>query len=350
MSKIESDIQAMNTTTVHLERDMLDHLQELRSELQCKLPTILQQQENILALRLLEPSRHLEEDRDNVRTDFGYTNRHFVDSTVSTKSNLTPCTPSFRMSTCEATSSTPPPSYHTIEESQNVPSMKSWVHGHIQVFVRNAGFAKTLVFQLESKSTIEYLKDQIRGRIDLPEAQFVLLHAGKLVRQGDKSLREYGVLHDATFTCVSFLPRPPIPEPSSYTIDVTVKNLQGKEMRCRVSSQYDVRKLKCFYANKQGKGRLAHDFDIVYKGRALADDTCITDTQLTTKDDDWVSNRRDWVFHALMSPDAVSPAPNSGDSQTSRMIHERSSWKKPFWFTLVRRKRLSYGAMRVPYR
>ena len=343
-SAIRSDVQTIEAATVRLERDTLNHLQEFQSELRSKLPRIIQQQENILALELLKPSRHTEEDRANVRTDMEYTVRHFVDSTASTKSISTPFTPSFRVSTFDAATSTQSSSFCSALEYQDLPISKDWVYGHIQIFVRNAGTAKTLIFQLDSEITIEQLQQQIRDRIELPSAQFVLLHAGKLLHQTDISLRNCGVTHDATFKCVSFVPRPKPPKIDPRTIMVTVQNLQGKVVvRDWFNPQFSIWLLKRFYAYREGKGRVAeeedqvvdpqdpHDIDIVYKGYALADDTCISDMYLTTKFMGQVVNRGDYIFHALTSSNIAAPAAESlpyEDNRKWRWYEETRSWKK----------------------
>ena len=168
----------MNAAALRIEAEMAEHLRELQS----KLPAILQQQEDVLAMGLAKPGDHSEEDRTNVRTDLHFTIRRFVDSAAaSLSSNLTPQTPSFQVSCFEVSSSTQASTYHTAPSRQGDAPAANIAIGRTQVFVRNAGLFKTLVFQIDSESTIEQVKERVRDRLKLPEAQFNFVHSGRLI-------------------------------------------------------------------------------------------------------------------------------------------------------------------------
>jgi len=168
----------VNAAALRIEAEMAEHLRELES----KLPAILQQQEDVLAMGLAKAGDHSEEDRTNVRTDLHFTIRRFVDSAAaSLSSNLTPQTPSFQVSSFEVSSSTQASTYHTAPSRQGDASAANIALGRTQVFVPNAGLFKTLVFQIDSESTIEQLKEHVRDRLKLPEAQFNFVHSGRLI-------------------------------------------------------------------------------------------------------------------------------------------------------------------------
>jgi len=238
----------VNAAALRIEAEMAEHLRELQS----KLPAILQQQEDVLAMGLAKPGDHSEEDRTNVRTDLHFTIRRFVDSAAaSLSSNLTPQTPSFQVSCFEVSSSTQASTYHTAPSRQGDAPAANIAIGRTQVFVRNAGLFKTLVFQIDSESTIEQVKERVRDRLKLPEAQFNFVHSGRLIpHNSHKTLRECGVTKDDTFTCVSFLPVPPpqpVPRLPFPPVKIVVKTLDGKEQDCHISPGARIWALKCDY-------------------------------------------------------------------------------------------------------
>ncbi|KAL8828279.1 MAG: hypothetical protein Q9191_002674 [Dirinaria sp. TL-2023a] len=365
--KIQSEMSAIRATATNVETSMAEHLRQL----QIKLPMILQQQEDALALGLPAPPRHLEEDRTHVRTDFRLTIRRFIDSAAaSTSSNLTPRTPSFQVSSFEATSGTQLSSYYTppmsisgVAPVDTVAPLDTTLRGRTQVFIRNAGLAKTLVFQIDSESTIEQLKSQVRDRIQLPEAQFSLVHSGRLLRlhDSDKTLRECGVTNDDTFTCVSFLARPKSvskPVPKVRSVKVGVRTLAGDVDYCYVTPQHSVWKLKCEYSRRRKSHRSLskslldpHDILLVYEGRVLADNSCVSDAQ--------PGQEGKLVFNVLFSPDArwkpAAPQPSATKAAAIQLQHSRQMSTKtlpveePPRTPFVRRK-LFNGRFRVPRR
>lgn len=349
--EIQSEIRVMKATAMSVEIQMAEHLRQLQN----KLPMILQQQEDVLALGLPAPLRHLEEDRTNVGIDLRLPIRRFLDSAAaSTSSNLTTPTPSFQVSSFEIKSSTQSSSYYTPPTSPRVAPVDTiapadtTLRSRTQVFIRNAGLAKTLVFQVDSESTIEQLKSQVRDRIQLPEAQFNFVHSGRLLRlhDRDKTLRECGVTNDDTFTCVSFLAKPQL-------VEIIVRNLNEEGLIWNVSRRCSVWQLKSYVftighcANvPRAKVPLnPHDIQLVYQERVLADDSCISDA--------WSSQEEGkLIFYALTSPDAEWMPP-AMKSPAIRLQHSRQmsikklSLEGPFGIPFVPRKRVIYGCVRV---
>ncbi|KAG8527091.1 uncharacterized protein KY384_008520 [Bacidia gigantensis] len=308
MAQMRTEVSSANSATVSIEFQMAERMQELRS----KLPAVLEQQEDILALGLPAPKDHSQQDRMNVRIDLGFNLRRFANSAAaSLSSSHPPQTPSFQVSSFEIIDSTQASTYDTALSRRDDTPLASIACGSIQIFVRNAGNSKTLACLVDPDSTVEQLKDQVRKRIGLSQSQFSFVHSGKLIPRGsEKTLRECGVSKDDTFTCVSFLAVPlPPPAPPLPMIKIIVKMLNGRNYTIRVRSTESIWALKVECAKQMAKSRTyfrpkilpsAHDIEFVYKGIVLEDDSSVSNPR-------FITNGEDLVIWALISLDAERP-------------------------------------------
>ncbi|KAL9621774.1 MAG: hypothetical protein Q9160_003746 [Pyrenula sp. 1 TL-2023] len=355
-NKIHSDVNVVTAAATRIEAEMAEHLRELQS----KLPAILRQQEDVLTLGLPAPEDHSQEDRTNIRTDIRFSMRRFIDSAAaSLSSNRTPPTPSFQVSSFDVTSSTEASTYYTAPSRQGDVTKSCPVSGSTQVFVRNAGSSKTLVFQVALESTVEQLKHEVRSRISLPVSEFNFVHLGRLIppRESGMTLKEHGVTKDDTFTCISFLPGPLSklhPQPAPPAVKVIAKRLDGKTQDLHVSPGASIYAVKCDYASRAGKASRdesktlldPHDIDLVYKGTVLDNELCISNSQ-------FAANGEDLVLHVLTSPDAKWQPPTVYQARRkySHLVLDKvPKLKGPFGIPCVPPRRLYYGPFRVSFR
>ena len=176
---------------------MVTHLQELE-----KLPEILDQLEDLKAAQLPQAAAHGAIDRADIRIDYRFALRHYLDSAASLYSGLnTSLAPSFRVSALEISTSQLTSKFYTAPMSQtNNGENRQTCRKCTRIFVRNVELYNTLVFQIVPEHTIVTVKALVRGRIGLENAKFELLYSSRIWYSMEKSIEEYRIRHDSTLT------------------------------------------------------------------------------------------------------------------------------------------------------
>lgn len=176
-------------------------------ELQEKLPTILQQMEEVKENQLPKAQAHGDTDRAAVTIDYSFTLRHYLDDAASIVTSLaTPISPSPQISAFGASNSGITSTFQTAPSHRGSQSGLTAIPKRCtQLFVKNLATLKNLVVHVEPENTIREVNDNIRQRVGLPNATFELTYSGRVLAQG-KSLDSYNIAHNSTLTCVSFRP------------------------------------------------------------------------------------------------------------------------------------------------
>ncbi|KAL6716718.1 hypothetical protein ACLMJK_006286 [Lecanora helva] len=176
-------------------------------ELREKLSTLTQQVDTVRENQLPPARAHADVDRAAIETDFDFTLRHFLDDAAAAITDvLTPVTPSIQISSFKASSGCTTSIFWTAPTQRasdmDFPAIAS---EYTQLFISNVAGDQTLVFHIESRISIQSLKNEIRQRIKLPKVQFQLTYAGDVLEEAS-SLDECAIPHNATLRCVSFRP------------------------------------------------------------------------------------------------------------------------------------------------
>ena len=176
------------------EANVSAHIQELQE----RLPLILQQIEDVKATQLDTAPDHVAADREDVRVDYDYNLRHFLDSTASILSELTlDTTPSMQVSSFEASNSAVTSKHqtaatHTVDvDLQELPTT-----GYMEILIHNLDNIIIMVLQVEPDDTIKVIEKFLCYSIKVPNTK--LYYSGKKLTNSAMSLKDYGIQHNSS--------------------------------------------------------------------------------------------------------------------------------------------------------
>ncbi|KAF2466586.1 uncharacterized protein BDR25DRAFT_76436 [Lindgomyces ingoldianus] len=172
------------------------------AEYRAELKIVLQLLEDEKAARIPPSQPHTCIDRAIVSEDRGLTLRRYFDDDGSlfSKTTLQP-PPSMQVSTYLESL------YFGTEQTFITARTHLALRKCTQVFIKGIpSIRNSITLRVSPVDTILTIKDEVRKRIELPNANFQLVYCGRVLNKTSATLERHKVLHDSTLICVSFRP------------------------------------------------------------------------------------------------------------------------------------------------
>ena len=233
------------------------------------LPEILQEMEDIKAGQMSQATAHGAIDRAGIRVDYNFALRRYMNDAVTISSGFrTSMDASVQVSSLGVADERTTTSFYTAPLSQTSEgAIPRGPKPCTQLFVRNVGSHKTMTLQVKPEHTIGTIKELVRQKIGLPDAQFELIHSSCVLYALERSLEDFDILHDTTLTCVSFRLSDP---PSNIQIHIrTIYDTEKVTFELKTSDF--AMELKTMFATQQAYYRIPDPVQPRYAGVELED-------------------------------------------------------------------------------